>query len=123
LNTGLKSASVIRIKPIYAILLGGLLFAFFISQTRHQIANGACMFRYVLTRCDYASYVRASNEILNGQTPYYPHTNYIYTPLLAILMIPFAWISEITGFTLWTVLSVAAFAYGVYRAGLPFRSF
>lgn len=108
---------MLQIKPTYAILLGVLLFAFFVSQAHHQMANGACMFRYVLTRCDYASYVRASHEILNGQSPYYPHTNYIYTPLLAILTIPFTWISEIAGFTLWTVLSVAAFAYGVYRAG------
>ncbi|MBN2328709.1 MAG: hypothetical protein JXR73_16325 [Candidatus Omnitrophica bacterium] len=112
---------MIRIKPILALALGAALFAFFISQMRFQLVNGSCMFRYVLPRCDYVSYVRASQEIAGGESPYYPDTNYIYTPLLAIVMIPFSWMNEVEGFTVWTIISTAAFAYGACRAGSSFR--
>ncbi len=108
---------MIRVKPVYCILIGVLLAGFFLSQTINRMMYGNCMFRYVLPRCDYASYVRASNEILRGETPYYQDTCYIYSPLLAIIIIPLALFSEIAGFWIWTVMSIIAFGYGAFRAG------
>ncbi|MGC9329877.1 MAG: hypothetical protein ACP5I1_19740 [Candidatus Hinthialibacter sp.] len=112
---------MIRIRPIYAAALAAALLAFFINQMHFQLANGSCLFRYVLPRCDYVSYVRAAQEIVRGESPYYPDSNYIYTPLLAIVMIPFSWMSEVEGFIVWTIISTAAFAYGAFRAGSLFR--
>ncbi len=106
-----------RAKPLHILCATGLLSIFFISQCALRLEYGQCMFRYVLPRCDYASYIRASLEISRGQTPYYEHTDYIYTPLLAILMTPLSWFGEVTGFAIWTVVSVIAFGYGAYRSG------
>lgn len=108
----------VPIRPPYVILMGIMLFLFFFNQCFYRLELGECMFRYVLPRCDYASYVRASNEILQGRSPYYEKTNYIYTPLLAVIMIPLTRFSEVIGFSIWTVISVIAFGYGAYRSGL-----
>lgn len=105
------------------ILLGALLGALLVSQCFNRIRYGQCMYRYVIPGCDYASYIRASGEILRGETPYYKNTNYIYTPLLAVVMIPFTWVSETTGYYLWTILSVMAFGYGAFRSGPSLRRF
>lgn len=112
-----NSICMIRLKPVYILTGSVLLVLLFASQCYNRLDLGQCMFRYVLPRCDYVAYIRASHEILQGKTPYYEKTDYIYTPLLAILMIPFTGFREIPGFAVWTALSVIVYGYGAYRAG------
>lgn len=107
----------IRTKPLFVYLFGFLLAGLVISQCANRIYYGQCRYRYVISGCDYVSYVLASEEILRGQSPYYEDTDYIYTPLLALLMTPFIWFSETVGYGIWTVLSVIAFGYGAFRSG------
>ncbi len=64
---------------------------------------------------DYAAYVHAALYVADGASPY-NESLYIYPPTLAILIVPFTYLSRDTGFAVWTVVSLIAYIYAVSRA-------
>ena len=107
-----RNQTMFRIRPLFAslFLLGLILFA--INElTRHEMYY----------RVDYESYVYAARHVWQGESPYL-ESRYIYTPLLAYLIIPLGWVSDRTGYELWRILSIAAIGYGVYHTWYCARS-
>lgn len=63
---------------------------------------------------DYAAYIHAAGYILQGESPY-NEALYLYPPPLAVIMIPFCYVSREMGFAIWTVISLMAYGYAVMR--------
>ncbi len=97
----------IRISFISLILLIFLYLAFAYTQF--------CVVYDDVHGWDYAAYAHAAGYVADGESPY-NEALYIYPPTLAILLVPFSYLGRETGFWIWTIISLAAYLYSIYRA-------
>jgi hypothetical protein len=66
---------------------------------------------------DYAYYHMAASSIRDHGSPYSHSINYIYPPLLSILVVPLSYLTKENGYPLWAILTLAGLWFGVFRSG------